>query len=227
VAEQERDEGRCVNCGLLGRRAINVQSGAPAITPAYYEADNYQRQNGDVFSQFQSPGTANNIRTDPFCFLGAADIMQEIGAASEKGTSGLRAKAKEVFAKSRNCKSWYRYNPGLSPKDHFDQMNMELLEKSRREWEMRLETERKDFDFKLFEASQKIQESNRQIAADSYKTTRRSFWFTLFSTGVIVLLTLISLFLTLLQVWLAMRQTGSPMPFQEWFNWLGFKSFGG
>lgn len=73
-------------------------------------------------------------------------------------------------------------------------MSMELLEKSRRELELRLEIERKDFDLKLFNVSQKIQESNRQIAADSYKTV----------SVVIALLTLISLGLTLLQVWLVL-----------------------
>ena len=202
------------------------QAAMPAVVPSYYEADERQRQSCEVWSQVQDTLTGS-VRTEPFCFLQSADIVGEIKARCSDKRLNEKDAAREVFAKERHCPSWYRYNPGLSPKDHFDQMNMELLEKSRREWEMRLETERKDFDLKLFEASQKIQESNRQIAADSYKTARRSFWFTLFSTVVIVFLTLITLFLTVLQVWLAMRQSSDPIPFQEWFNWLGLKSFGG
>lgn len=215
MAEPE-DKGRCVNCGFLAQRVVRgSRFDSKVILPAYYEIDQNGRTTGDVFRCVQNP-LVDAVPAEPFCFMQAAELSDEV-AVLQKG-SGWSAAALEVFKKERNCESWYRYNPGLNPKDHFEQLNMELLEKSRREWEIRLETERKDFDLKLFEASQKIQESNRQIAADSYKTARRSFWFTLFSTFVIVILTLISLGLTLLQVWLAMRQSGDPIPFQEWFS---------
>jgi hypothetical protein len=213
------DKGRCVNCGFLAKRTRRDQVNR-ASTPMYYEVEDHARESGEVSSYLQNP-IAGPIGTEAFCFRNAADIKGEIDARFKEGDDDKRITL-AVFEEDRKCTSWYRYNPGLSPKDHFDIMNMELLEKSRREWEMRLETERKDFDLKLFEASQKIQESNRQIAADSYKTARRSFWFTLFSTFVIVLLTLVTLLLTFLQVWLAMRQSGVPIPFPAWFEWLGF-----
>jgi hypothetical protein len=224
VAESE-DKGRCINCGFLAKHATGKDRRGP--TPAYFEIEVSDRDSGQVWSHVAEHGMGE-IQTEPMCFRRAAAIREEIDNNIKGGDArDARAAAKEICSKDRNCRSWYGYIPGLSPKDHFDQMNMQLLENSRREWEMRLETERKDFDLKLFEASQKIQENNRQIAADSYKTARRSFWFTLFSTIVIGLLTLITLFLTLLQVWLAMRQSGVPIPFPEWFNWLGLKSLGG
>jgi hypothetical protein len=69
------------------------------------------------------------------------------------------------------------------PKDHFDQLNMELLENSRREFELRLERERKEFDMKLFETSQEIEATNQKVA-------------TRFTVAMIVL-TLVQIFLAL------------------------------
>src|SRR5215475_183207 len=55
-----------------------------------------------------------------------------------------------------------------TPKDHFDLMSMELMENARRDFELRLEKDRKEFDLKLFEISQKIQEDSRKIASRSF-----------------------------------------------------------
>lgn len=172
--------------GRAGRAAHPHPSSTPAIVPAYYETDELQRQTGDVWSQRQNSLTPE-VRTDPFCFLQVADIMGEINSIPrDENEFRPSGRAKEVFAKDRQCKSWYPYNSGLSPKDHFDQMNVERLEESRREWETRLEAERKDFDLKLFNISQDLQRSNQKVANR---------------------FTAVMLVLTLVQVWLAMGKS--------------------
>jgi hypothetical protein len=192
VAESE-DKGRCINCGFLAKRTRPDPS-RRASTPKYYEVEIEARNNGDVWSYVQDSRLAA-IGTEPFCFKQAAQITDEIHSIVGRND---RTAARDVFAKDRNCKSWYRYNPGLSPKDHFDQMNMELLENSRREFEVRLERERKDFDMRLFEMSQKIQATNQKVA-------------TRFTIAMIVL--------TLVQIFLAMDWGRAT--FRQWVDQLG------
>jgi hypothetical protein len=186
VAESE-DKGRCVNCGFLAKRTRSDPSNR-ASTPKYYEVESEARKNGEVWSYVQD-SRIGPIGTEPFCFRQAAQIADEILSITGQFGSDRMA-ARDVFVKDRNCKSWYRYNPGLNPKDHFDQMNMELLENARRDFELRLEKDRKEFDLRLFEISQKIQEDSRKIAS-------RSFWFNLFFTFVLIVLTLIQIFLAM------------------------------
>jgi hypothetical protein len=62
-------------------------------------------------------------------------------------------------------------------------MNMESLGKTRREWEIRLESERNDFDMKLFKMSEEIQATNQKISNQ----------FTI----AMILLTLIQIFVAL------------------------------
>jgi hypothetical protein len=183
VAEQTRDEGRCINCGFLGRRIVHPDMAAKkVIVPAYYECDEQQRQSGKVWSQVQDL-LVENASAEPFCFLQMADIREEIKSLCQNDNQTNFDAAKEVFARERDCKSWYPYNPGLSPKDHFDRMSMELLERARKEFELRLEKDRKDFDLKLFNMGQEIQQHNQSV-------TNR---FTIYM-----------ICLTLIQVWLAM-----------------------
>jgi len=53
----------------------------------------------------------------------------------------------------------------------------EPTESSRRDFELRLEKDRKDFDLKLFEISQKVQEDSRKIAERSDSFNRRMTFF--------------------------------------------------
>jgi hypothetical protein len=161
------DTGRCINCGFLAKRVLLDQR-RRAITPSYHEVGWDGREEGYVWECVQDP-FVGPVGAEPFCFTHAADLIPEIGSARGELGNELKA-AQKVFAKDRHCNSWYRYNPGLSPKEHFEQMNMELLERSRREFEERLEKDRKEFDLKLFETSQRIQDDSRKIAQWSFKS---------------------------------------------------------
>ena len=157
--------------------------------PMYYEVDSYSRSTGRVWSQVQDP-LVGAIRTEPFCFRNVTDIKGEIDARRDKGDNECQV-ALAVIEENRNCASWYPYNPGLSSKDHFDQMKLELLEQSRREFELRLEKERKDFDLRMLEMGRKAQEHSREVAERSDRFNRR---MTLF----FIILALLELFTTLL-----------------------------
>jgi len=86
-----------------------------------------------------------------------------------------------VFSKDRECEYWYPYTLGLTPKEHLEEVKMQLLENSRR-----------DFELRLFKITEQIQKDSRKIAT-------RSFWFNLFFTLVLI-------FLTCVQIWLALGE---------------------
>jgi hypothetical protein len=129
------------------------------------------------------------IQTEPACFRRVAAIRDEVQEISGN-QNDLRAAAKQVCEKDRGCQSWYPYTPGFTPKEHLEELQMGLLENARRDFELRLEKDRKEFDLKLLEISQKIQEDSRKIAS-------RSFWFNLFFTFVLIVLTLVQIFLAM------------------------------
>jgi hypothetical protein len=184
VAESE-DKGRCVNCGFLGKQ---VKPGQRAITPSYYEIDQHGRDTGRVWSQHQDLLTAE-VSTEPVCFKQVVSIREEIEAAKEKAADQYEA-ARQTFERTRHCGSWYQYIPGFGPKEHAERLEKEQWEENRMKFELEIEKQRQDFELKLFEISQKIQENSRKIAS-------RSFWFNLFFTFVIIVLTLVQIFLAM------------------------------
>jgi hypothetical protein len=183
-----------------------------AMTPAYYEIERKMRENGDVFTCVQN---SRRFNAEPFCFVDAVNLIEEAKGKPDYESNRPNATV-EVFETRRNCERWYKYTPGLGPKDHFDLMNIEAMEESRRNWELRLERERKNFDLKLWEATQRVQK-------DSYEIARKSFRFNFFATAVVATLALGTIILTFVQVYLAFQQSGQSLPLQEWFNWLGLK----
>jgi len=48
--------------------------------------------------------------------------------------------------KNRDCAKWSLYEPGESPKEHWDEFRMYQLEHDRRKWEKSLERDRRRFD---------------------------------------------------------------------------------
>lgn len=186
------DSGRCINCGFLAKHPSGRNAGL-VPTPSYYEIEHHERDVGEVWTNFGFYRADGRIETTAACFRSAANLPEEIatGWSTPGGQDiGKNGVAIEVFERERECESWYRYQAGLSPKEHYDQLMMEQLERSRRDFEERLERDRKQFDLKLFEISQGIQKDSRKIA-------RRSFWFNLLFTLVIVVLTLLQILIAL------------------------------
>ena len=158
-----------------------------AIVPAYYEADGDHRRDGEVFSQFQSPGTAHKVRTGRhFASWGLLTSSKRSVLVPKRERPERGKEQKKSSLGIGSAKLGFDTIPGLVLRTISDQMNAELLEKSRRDWERRLETERKDFDLKLFNISQGLQKSNQRVANR---------------------FTAVMLVLTLVQVWLAMGKS--------------------
>jgi hypothetical protein len=165
-------KGRCISCGFLAKRSIDP-------TPSYYEIEQSERDTGHVW-QHHGAETGIYIQTEPECFRHVASIRGEIQQIPDNNADKSAA-AKRVFSKDRECEYWYPYTLGLTPKEHLEEVKMQLLENSRR-----------DFELRLFKITEQIQKDSRKIAT-------RSFWFNLFFTLVLI-------FLTCVQIWLAVGE---------------------
>jgi hypothetical protein len=51
----------------------------------------------------------------------------------------------DVLSKDRKCPSWVEYVEGLSPQWHLEVYQMNLLQKAREEWEIRMEKDRREW----------------------------------------------------------------------------------
>lgn len=181
-----------MTCGFLAKHPYG-QNASLEPTPSYYEMEQNEREHGEAWTTY-SYRADGRIETSAMCFRSAANLPDEIAAlwSSPRGQDiGKSGVATEVFKRDRNCKAWYPYTLGLSPKEHLENLSREVAEQSRREYEDRVEKDRRSFDLQLFEISKSIQSDSRKIAS-------RSFWFNLFATVIIILL-------TGFQVWIALR----------------------
>jgi hypothetical protein len=73
------------------------------------------------------------------CFLGKINLM---GILQLEGD----AKYMEAVNADRQCDSWHPYMPGLSPKEHYDEVLMQRLEADRRAYEERTEESRRRYE---------------------------------------------------------------------------------
>jgi hypothetical protein len=139
----EKDTGRCVNCGFLGKRRTVVD--AESIV---YAATTFDRQNG-TFNRESGWPDSRDMPTQPACFANVANLQKEFVDAL--AITGLQGNAIEhecslvLIEKPRECKSWYPWTEYRSPKEHFEEYKTQQLEQSRR-----------DFETRLFESNQKL-----------------------------------------------------------------------
>lgn len=141
------NEGKCRYCGFLSKHARRPE-GLPA--PRFYEMEHSERIEGNFDNHavvFQKMAD-----TEPMCFL------EIINFEKINQTQG-RAKLLEEINADRQCESWYPYIPGLSPKDHYEEYQMQHLELERREFEARLH----DMSLRAQEAGALIAEKNATV----------------------------------------------------------------
>lgn len=137
------------------------------------------------------------MQTVPACCVGAFPILDEIKAI-EPETLNWRHKsinelteeerdtykddrfdsttperneaAKAVFNKLRpECHKWFPYTPGLSPREHLQEFQMQQLENDRRAFEERLDNSNKQFLAGL-------EHERRQWEKDAGKWPNRLMW---------------------------------------------------
>lgn len=80
-------------------------------------------------------------------------VLDFARSLSDNSQSKVREKTRELFQQHKDCNAWYPYQPGHSPEWHLNDEHMQQIE-----------SERRQFELKLFEMSKKLQEDNKTIA---------------------------------------------------------------
>lgn len=144
------NEGKCRYCGFLSKHARHP-AGLPS--PRFYEMEHSERIDGRFDNHAVAYGKLAD--TEPMCFL---EVVNFEAINQDQG----RAKLLEEINADRQCKSWYPYMAGLSPKEHYEELQMQRLEHDRREFERKLS----DMGLRAHEANATILESQLKIVSD-------------------------------------------------------------
>jgi hypothetical protein len=172
----DNEEGKCVSCGLLAKRTAPDHPGL-----SYYEVGPEERTSGYLFA-FPSFDNAA-IRCVPCCYAGAAPLAQEITGDVPQSSdykkwdhqrAGWQQKSLIALSKDRKCPSWVEYIEGLSPQWHLESHQMNLLQKAREEWEMRMEQDRREWqrDFQA-QLEQDRREWNEKFQSQSSRLSNQ------------------------------------------------------
>ena len=107
-------EGRCINCGFLGKKDRRPEASI------CYEASAVDRISGKFIE------TSAGLTTVPWCFLSKVYFHIELNEISAQASDF--DKVEELIKKERNCPYWYKYTEFVSPKEHYDEFKMMKLE---------------------------------------------------------------------------------------------------
>ena len=153
--------GRCVNCGLLGKRE------GQSTVSACYEATAVDRLSGNLTEVRGDPiglgsiGKRPLIHTHPWCFLGKADFLGELAAMGAKEHQA--DKLLELIRKDRTCSAWYPWREFLSPKEHWEEQMRLAMDNKREEFEQHMEQERRDFELSLEELNRQERRRTNKV----------------------------------------------------------------
>jgi hypothetical protein len=131
---------KCRDCGFLAKHGLSSR----APTPRFYEIDTEDRCRPAEFFRHTPDAHLGAIDTHLVCFLRKADLMAESAIGEAGGVT--EAGALYAIAQDRDCESFYPHIPGLSPKEHYDQVMMQKLEADRRAYEDRTEESRRRYE---------------------------------------------------------------------------------
>ncbi|MPZ50901.1 MAG: hypothetical protein GEU75_16645 [Dehalococcoidia bacterium] len=121
--------GRCLSCGLLGKRpfAIETQQGAAEAkfildTPVS-EVSPYERRSGRLSVIFGQRFIAGM----PICFRGLS-----VGGHASTTPETMEAENRAAFQEAKGCDGWVQYRQYLSPQWHLENDEMQRLEAASR-----------------------------------------------------------------------------------------------
>ena len=173
-------QGRCVNCGFLGKVGFDTEPPrAGSRLGDIEEALGTLREVGDLFNlQDGHPSLPHCYRGVPI-FLeiiepepGRVAYMPDLRSLKNLN---YMPKLREVLVKDRNCPLWTPWTEHWTPARHFEEFKMLQLEQERREHERRLEEERRQFQERL-----DTQRRTQELWMDA---TKRDFDLRLFEAG--------------------------------------------
>lgn len=144
----------CATCGFLCKHALPAR---PVPRPAFYEAEEIERESKLALFEHCPDGFIGPIGTEPVCFMRKIDIPMELTRAEILNGTSKRDSILPLIQTQRKRDKWREYTPGLSPREHFYVMQFELLQKQQRDWEIKQEESRRRFDKTLWRYSRRIE----------------------------------------------------------------------
>ena len=127
------EKGRCISCGFFAQQVTEFTGSIPddmwKLPPEQYrEVEMGHRQDGTFQGPWPRGATSRGAALSlvPVCFRRHFDLNDEINKES------LPNRHEEVLAvtqKDRKCPKWYPYTPGLGPKESYERMRMDRLER--------------------------------------------------------------------------------------------------
>jgi len=146
----------CISCGFLCQRDKSGRG------TGYYEVPPADRAAGTV-GHLQA-----NRPTIIWCFMGAANLKQEIDDLGNDRPIEERTAQVIQRGHENDCPRWIRYKEGLSPHEHYAGLAMQeleqrqyqsqqMLEQGRQEFEQRLEQDRRTFEKALWDQAQEAE----------------------------------------------------------------------
>lgn len=176
---------KCVDCGFAAKRTRTVTAAHPSLT--YFEISPAERQDKVSFAAKDQLGPYSKLTVamQLGCVAQAYDLDAEACTVpahlSDHGLISHQtyiSNAKVVLEKDRPCNEWYRYSPGLSPREHLYVRMFELLQKQQREWEEKREVDRRAFEERLSARAESVQlelaASGRELQAQRDREQTRS-----------------------------------------------------
>jgi hypothetical protein len=183
--EQEYGTRRCINCGYLGKKDTT------GFEEECFIASAGDRINGQLSSHRTLRVSIGQFITLPWCSVDRANLKDEVDQLDSPQTENKRIF--DVIAKDRKCQWWYPWREFYSPKEMYADSMMLAMRKGQQDFEMQMEKDRKEFDLRLFEMSQRIEKDNKAIVERSDRFNRRITW-------LIVLLAILGTVLTFFQL---------------------------
>ena len=123
-------KGYCISCGYLGKRSL------------YYDEVYEANDNDRTYFSFVSNTSPlpQHSGTIPCCFVNALPLSKEFRELEKKYQ---RAKdnseiSMEITTRDINCSKWVPYQSFRTPKEHFEEFNMQQQENDRREFELKI-----------------------------------------------------------------------------------------
>ncbi len=144
MAKTDPNRGRCIGCAYLIIRTNPYEKGEHR-----WEIEQERREIGNIFHMHDKEMGKRNA--EPMCLRGLMSFKDEIdgnlwGGRHTSGNDEIRNDALRVINVDRHCKTWWKYQPGLSPSSLLELSMIASLEKNRRKWERRMERERRAYE---------------------------------------------------------------------------------
>lgn len=160
-------EGRCINCAFLGKRAWHM------VASECFIASGPDRNSGQLYLH-ETIEFGRTLETVPWCYVNATNLYEEVLIELGLANGNQNSQTYEIMANDRKCPDWYPWREFSPPKESFEELRVQRLDQSRRDFEEKLQRDSQEFDLKLFEISQKVQQDSKSILESNKDVVERA-----------------------------------------------------